>query len=699
MAPAATHNTNTKTPTTPSSNAGVGKTVKLNSNTMDNTNTGKTPRRGLNPAIINSKFNSTNAALGSSAPRAFTMKPADWDPNSKPDPKSAPLQPKAATRPSASGNTETSRGVTTRGASRKQEAIQATSSSPTPSDNATDTTVDTTAETAVGAAASTSAEAKLAAFHEARGLTFEELYVGDDARQPRSSESEKVPQEPTTKVAKPSPKKTPSKKASPKSTKPTTSETPTKRTTRSSKRTSDNIDAANEADADADATPPAKRMKTTSDKSEVTDVTAQPLPVTSSKRPADDDNETSSPPSKRAKSNAGKKSTATAIAPEPRTPQKSAATNPRTRAIKTKAPAAPVITKNGKVKKTPERAVEHHFDGTPSKHGYSLECPQFGTLDTPWSCANLECSTGMTWAPRDHKDPETGKGPMGRKVISQYFGRNKGPTKIIPNDVWHYYCRKDYQRARYAAEHDTPAALAEQISQNLRDQLIRLQLWRPDAQFKVQLDKGASDRQNAYLALLRKHDNDEHAAEAALQAPKDAKKPKPEEVFPPALSEYFNTHFKSDTANYDDLEAIVTWAESRVLTGVSTVFAPVEFLINEPQTDETVNDVSDNFARWEVIHNRIRQENAQRAAAAAAGNNNAENTVEDEQKVKSEVSDDDAPAPVTPTPAPRKLQAATSSARTSPSQLLHADPSEPMNILRQLNDEAVARDFDARISP
>ncbi|KAF3390377.1 hypothetical protein F1880_009340 [Penicillium rolfsii] len=39
-----------------------------------------------------------------------------------------------------------------------------------------------------------------------------------------------------------------------------------------------------------------------------------------------------------------------------------------------------------------------------------------------------------------------------RKIVSHLFGRNKASTKLFPDYVWVYYCRKHYQRARYRAE-------------------------------------------------------------------------------------------------------------------------------------------------------------------------------------------------------------------------------------------------------
>jgi hypothetical protein len=276
---------------------------------------------------------------------------------------------------------------------------------------------------------------------------------------------------------------------------------------------------------------------------------------------------------------------------------------------------------------------------------------------------------------------------MGRKVISQFFGRNKGPTKLIDNEVWHYYCRKDYQRARYAAEHGTTDELARQVIDNLREQLVRLKLWRPNALFQVQLDKGATDRLNNYFALLRQHGSDEAAALAALPAPKDPKKVKPEEAFPPALAEEFNRRFKTAgkaaTATYDDIEAVIAWSEAQIDAGNSTVFVPAEFLINSIQDGETVNDVATNFADWEV-------DRARRIALANAASSSIPNTstmVAQPQDVVQSIEDPEATESeresATPTPAPRQAR-------------FNSAPSDPMALLRGLNEQAARQGYHAR---
>jgi len=541
----------------------------------------------------------------------------------------------------------------------------------------------------------TLAQRKIAAFHEARGLTFEQLHVQsdefDDGPHHSDSSEKQTPQKNAKKAVKASSKmSTGESKATKVSAKISTGET---KAVKAESKTST-------GESMAATTRASRKRARESDENEV----SQDLPVAQAAKKFNLKFSKGSP------SNNIEKDTSKVTATLPlvkrlkiNPPVPVVATLP---VVATPAPVSAtsgkgkgkdVITKNGKVKKTPEYAVEHAFLGTPGNHGSSLERPQFASLAQPWCCANLMCSTGMTWVPRDHKDPVTGKGPMGRKVISQFFGRNKGPTKLIPNDVWHYFCRKDYQRSRYAAEHGTSTELATQVIVNLRDQLIRLKLWRPDAMFQVQLDKGASDRLNKYLALLRQHGNNEAAAAAALPAAKDPKKVKPEEAFPCALSEVFNQRFATPgneaTASYDDIENLITWSEAEINAGNSTVFVPAEFLINPIQTGETVNDVSDNFARWEVIRAAIiagtftsiaadfGQTTSSPAPTPTKSAKLHETSVNDPNETEVEGSDSDS-TPTTPTPAPR----------------IRANRSDPMSLLRILNDVAADIGYDARRS-
>jgi hypothetical protein len=54
----------------------------------------------------------------------------------------------------------------------------------------------------------------------------------------------------------------------------------------------------------------------------------------------------------------------------------------------------------------------------------------------PWHCSDPDCTSGQTSQDRTK---------YGRKVISDFFGRNKTATKAIDDEVWHWQCRKGYQ--------------------------------------------------------------------------------------------------------------------------------------------------------------------------------------------------------------------------------------------------------------
>lgn len=49
-----------------------------------------------------------------------------------------------------------------------------------------------------------------------------------------------------------------------------------------------------------------------------------------------------------------------------------------------------------------------------------------------WLCADRTCNTGQTLLARSK---------YGRKVVSDFFGRNKRETKEIDADVWHMVTR------------------------------------------------------------------------------------------------------------------------------------------------------------------------------------------------------------------------------------------------------------------
>jgi hypothetical protein len=61
-----------------------------------------------------------------------------------------------------------------------------------------------------------------------------------------------------------------------------------------------------------------------------------------------------------------------------------------------------------------------------------------------------------------------------RKAVSHIFGRNKMCTRRMPENVWVYYCRKHYQRARYRNSHEWARTLQYDL---VSRQVKRLEEW------------------------------------------------------------------------------------------------------------------------------------------------------------------------------------------------------------------------------
>ena len=235
-------------------------------------------------------------------------------------------------------------------------------------------------------------------------------------------------------------------------------------------------------------------------------------------------------------------------------------------------------------------SVPAGFKSAASGQGHSTEKPAGATLDQPWHCANVGCSTGLTWLPRD------GAGSLSRKAVSHFFGRNKKETNLVHPDVWHNYCRKCYQRLSYRA----PNKVAWQ-NDNLRTQIVRLGLWRPEARFSVQLNKGAVKRLGTYDRALDANGGVEAAAEAAAKIePKVSEKtgnPTPllnEEGSQIEHLLTFRRRFGGQTRGYLECLEICDWVE-----GLRPDYmVPLELLISAPGEGETVNNPTRNYAQW-----------------------------------------------------------------------------------------------------
>lgn len=60
-----------------------------------------------------------------------------------------------------------------------------------------------------------------------------------------------------------------------------------------------------------------------------------------------------------------------------------------------------------------------------------------------------------------------------RKIVSQFFGRNKACTKLLEDHVWVIMCRKHYQRTKYRLDDDYPDIQAELCELDL----LKFKIW------------------------------------------------------------------------------------------------------------------------------------------------------------------------------------------------------------------------------
>ncbi|EME46674.1 hypothetical protein DOTSEDRAFT_52097 [Dothistroma septosporum NZE10] len=216
---------------------------------------------------------------------------------------------------------------------------------------------------------------------------------------------------------------------------------------------------------------------------------------------------------------------------------------------------------------------------------------------TPWPCADRQCQSDQHHEPREKK---------GRKVISDFFGRNKRETKRIPEEVWHFGCRKLYQRGVYDAKKDEGSPrLCNHFLGLLTEQVIRIQIWRPQAVFKVQLQGPAKARLQQYHSILSRNGGDEDGAKRqVIVTPKMRSKGEPLELTNVEAvemhhAEHIDTQLAGTAKRIDYLlGTVLVWIESEVKAGRMTRMPPIEFLIDEAQPSEAITDPFTNYDRW-----------------------------------------------------------------------------------------------------
>lgn len=190
----------------------------------------------------------------------------------------------------------------------------------------------------------------------------------------------------------------------------------------------------------------------------------------------------------------------------------------------------------------------------------------------------------------------------GRKLVSDLFGRNKVETVAIPDDVWAFVCRKDYQRSKYASD-KTADAYRTFWTTALKTQLIRLRLWRPEATYDVKLLNRAEERLNTYNAALVKTGNNTAAAEQSVfVGPTIGKKgsipASNADAIHPVQAQYIKTHFSGLCTIDYIIDIIHPWIDQSLRSGALTRMPPIEFLIQAPLAGDTVNKPADNYQMW-----------------------------------------------------------------------------------------------------
>ena len=96
----------------------------------------------------------------------------------------------------------------------------------------------------------------------------------------------------------------------------------------------------------------------------------------------------------------------------------------------------PPITPTSVIQQSPIRNGPMRYDTLPLKASDSR--PDFQIMAPQVSGQRL-CSAVSNC---DYTTPK-------RRIVSQFFGRNKKETRLIPRHCWAFYCRQHYQRSRY----------------------------------------------------------------------------------------------------------------------------------------------------------------------------------------------------------------------------------------------------------
>lgn len=139
----------------------------------------------------------------------------------------------------------------------------------------------------------------------------------------------------------------------------------------------------------------------------------------------------------------------------------------------------------------------------------------------------------------------------------------------------------------------------------LREQIIRIQLWRPEASFEVQLQKPAKERLQKYHGILSRNGGDKHSAKRQMiVTPKigsDGKLKDLTDVEAVEMdhAEHIDTQLTGTAKGIEYLlDTVLSWIETEVEGGRMTRMPPIEFLIDEAKPGDTITNPENNYDRW-----------------------------------------------------------------------------------------------------
>ncbi|KAF2858927.1 hypothetical protein K470DRAFT_265655 [Piedraia hortae CBS 480.64] len=343
--------------------------------------------------------------------------------------------------------------------------------------------------------------------------------------------------------------------------------------------------------------------------------------------------------------------------PEPSPSNEKSETEAETPQIAPAASVDTLIKRRSRVLSTAEEKEEEKLrsvallkcEGNPTGFGTSSIAPQYADLDKPWRCGNPMCSTGMTY--HSHRKYQ-------RNPANRYFGGSRFEANMVPGKVRHTFCRKCYQHAERPgkvksrepeAKRQEAFKLAEYY---IEGQLLRYATWRPQAKFKIRMNKSINDRYREYQRCLARHNNDHEAAIADYSKPgskyadrrrTNLKKQKRnltnDEAFPLNYMEEFKEKFcTEDPVDYEIIMNTLEKIRNLFEKGVIPQMPPVWFIMGDVQIDEQLNDEDGNYRAWMTHYYNNLEPAAQEDevqstnAAKARGENEKEKREEDVER-------------------------------------------------------------------